>query len=215
MANQNLLYYCTVCDNQDPDGMGRIRVSLPEIDGGSDIQTDWLPVLSPFTGDQSGFFALPETDDIVGVLFMDNELQKGIVLGSLWNSTQLPPASEENADGDFNDDGNNNLHFIRSRSGLRIILDDSDGEEKIQLLSTDASTRLEILVGEEMLNIETEGDITISAKGGLNIEAEEIQTSTEDALSMESENLQQKAGSDSEFKGDSGIAMEGNGVGLN
>lgn len=195
--------------------MGRIRVSLPEIDGGSDIQTDWLPVLSPFTGDQSGFFALPETDDIVGVLFMDNELQKGIVLGSLWNSTQLPPASEENADGDFNDDGNNNLHFIRSRSGLRIILDDSDGEEKIQLLSTDASTRLEILVGEEMLNIETEGDITISAKGGLNIEAEEIQTSTEDALSMESENLQQKAGSDSEFKGDSGIAMEGNGVGLN
>ncbi len=215
MSKEACFFHGIVTDNQDPDKLGRVKVSIPEIEGGADTQSDWLPVLSPFSGEETGVFCLPELEDIVVVMFFDGTLEKGVVLGSLYNQNMTPPLTEENSDADLNDDGNNSLHFIRSRSGLRIILDDTDGEEKIQLLSPDAATRIEMLMGDELMNIETDKDISISAKGVISIEAEEIEFKAEKALTMEAENIKQEGSKDITVKGDKSVALEGSSVKLN
>lgn len=215
MSKEANFYHGIVTDNQDPDGLGRIKVSLPELEGGADTQSDWLPVLSPFSGAEIGVFCLPELEDIVIVMFFDKELEKGVVIGSMYNQNMTPPLTEENSDGDLNDDGNNALHFVRSRSGLRIILDDTDGEEKIQLLSPDAATRIEMLIGDELINIETDKDLSISAKGVISIEAEEIEFKAEKAVTIEAENIKQEASKDITVEGGNSVAIEGSSVKLN
>lgn len=215
MSSEANFYYGIVTNNEDEDSLGRIKVSIPEIEGGADTETDWLPVLSPFSGEEIGTFCLPELEDVVVVMFMDKELEKGVVLGSVYNQNIKPPKTEENSGADLNDDGKNSLHFIRSRSGLRIILDDTDGEEKIQLLGPDAKNRIEMLIGDELLNIETDKDISISADGIISFEAEEIEFKAEKALSMEADNIKQESSKDITIKGDSSVTLEGNAVKLN
>ncbi|WP_020614524.1 phage baseplate assembly protein V [Sediminispirochaeta bajacaliforniensis] len=215
MRNEVCMYHGIVTDNQDPDGLGRVRISLPEIQGGDQSQTNWLPILTPFAGNQTGGFFLPEIEDVVIALFFDDGLEQGVVLGAAWNHNHMPPATEENSAADLNDDGTNSLHFLRSRSGMRIILDDSDGEEKLQLLNTDATTRVEMLVGEEILNIETEADINISSGGVINIEAEEISISTENELSFASDALGIESDGDTTLSASGNLGIEGNGVAMN
>ena len=204
-----------VTDNQDPDGLGRIRVAVCTVDGGCDIESDWIPVLSPFAGNESGIFALPEVEDVVAAMFFDSTFSDGIILGALYNENLLPPKTEENSDGDLNDDGNNNLHFVRSRSGLRIILDDTDGEEKIQLLNTDAKTRFEILVGDELINIETDKDIHIGADGVINIEAEELNITTEKAMDISCDSATYESSKDISIEGSKNLTLEGQTIKLN
>ncbi|MBN2735364.1 MAG: rhs element Vgr protein [Spirochaetales bacterium] len=215
MSKDANFFHGIVCDNQDPDGLGRIKVSLPELEGGADTQSDWLPVLTPFAGDSIGAFCLPELEDVVVVMFFDKELEKGVVLGSMYNQNIKPPVTEENSDADLNDDGNNSLHFVRSRSGLRIILDDTDGEEKIQLLSPDAKTRIEMLIGDELINIETDKDLSINAKGVISFDAEEIEFKAEKAFSLEAENIKQESSKDITIEGSNSISLEGQSIKLN
>lgn len=209
------VHQAKVTDNQDPDGLGRIRLSICTVEGGADIESDWLPVITPFAGNESGLFSLPEVDDIVAAMFFDSSFQDGIVLGCFYNESLPPPKTEENSDGDLNDDGNNSLHFVRSRSGLRIILDDTDGEEKIQLLSTDAKTRFEILVGDELINIETDKDLFIGADGVISIAAEELSITTEKAMDISCDSAQCESSKDISIEGSSNLTLEGQTIKLN
>jgi phage baseplate assembly protein V len=120
-------FYGIVSDNQDPDEMGRIKVELKIT--GDETVSDWLPVLSLYASKDTGAFWLPEIGDQVLAAFFDEELSKGVVLGSVWTEENPPPESEENSGADKNKDGENNLRFIRSRAGSRIIMDDKDGDE--------------------------------------------------------------------------------------
>ncbi|MDC7222748.1 MAG: phage baseplate assembly protein V, partial [Spirochaetales bacterium] len=69
-----------VTDNQDPENMGRVKISLylSEVP----VETDWIPVLQAFAGDDKGIFNLPDIEDFVLAAFADNSYKKGYVLGS-------------------------------------------------------------------------------------------------------------------------------------
>ena len=56
-----------VTNNQDPDGLGRIKVKLPRISG--EDESNWARVISFMTGKDMGAFYLPEVDDEVLVAF--------------------------------------------------------------------------------------------------------------------------------------------------
>jgi uncharacterized protein involved in type VI secretion and phage assembly len=103
-------------------------------------ETNWLPVMSPFAGEEKGLFCLPDVGDLVVVAFLDNSYRRGYILGSLWTQNTPLPLSEENGDADLNGDGNNALKMFRSKSGQRIILDDTEGAEKIQILNPDGTS---------------------------------------------------------------------------
>lgn len=121
-----------VTNNKDELKKGRVKVKLPT--GGE--ESDWAMVAMPMAGKEMGMYMLPEVGDRVVVSFMAGDINYPIVIGSLWDEKNLPPAN--------NDDGKNNIRMIKSRSGHQIILDDNaDGKkEKIEIKTKSGHTIL-------------------------------------------------------------------------
>ncbi|MEJ2169295.1 MAG: phage baseplate assembly protein V [Desulfobacterales bacterium] len=77
---------------EDPDGRGRVRVVLPNFGG---VETSWLPVVVPGAGPDKGLIALPDVDDQVLVLFLNEDPDQAIVLGGLYGADGPPDAGVE------------------------------------------------------------------------------------------------------------------------
>src|SRR6185295_11928909 len=107
-----------VTNNQDPDGMGRVKVKFPWLS--DQDESHWARVAAPMAGKERGFYFLPEVEDEVLVAFEHGDARFPYVLGALWNGKEGPPAK--------NDDGKNNIRVIKSRSGHIIRLTDEDGK---------------------------------------------------------------------------------------
>src|SRR5207245_813107 len=71
----------------DPEKLGRIRVSLPTY---SNVETDWMGVLSAGAGAGKGFMTLPGIGDHVLVLFAHEDPGQGVVLGGLYGAQEPP-----------------------------------------------------------------------------------------------------------------------------
>jgi len=56
------------------------------------VETGWLPVLSPWIGSEWGFFAPVTPGDQVLVLFQENDQEVGLVLSRLFSNQQRPLA---------------------------------------------------------------------------------------------------------------------------
>ncbi|MCA1816444.1 MAG: phage baseplate assembly protein V [Acidobacteria bacterium] len=111
-----------VSDNQDPEGMGRVKVKLPwapDTEGGA--YETWARVATLMAGDNRGSWFVPDANDEVLVAFEAGDPRRPFVLGGLWNGTDTPPQSM---------DANNTKKVLRSRNGVKITLDDTDGQEK-------------------------------------------------------------------------------------
>jgi len=135
-----------VTDNQDPDGLGRVKVKFPWLSDNN--ETDWARISTLMAGGERGSFFLPEVEDEVLVAFEHGNINRPYVIGALWNGVDKPPET--------NSDGKNNIRKIRSRSGHEIIFDDnkSDGQEKVEI-HTKAGHKivLDDSVGQEKIEI--------------------------------------------------------------
>jgi uncharacterized protein involved in type VI secretion and phage assembly len=209
----NIVITGAVSDNQDPDSYGRVKLSLYLSDEAT--ESDWIPVLQSFAGDDKGVFNLPEIGDYVLAVFTDQSYRKGYVLGSIWPQGTTLPSSVENTAADFNADGNNALRMIKSKTGQRVILDDTDGAEKIQILNTDGTARIELDVAAETINIETDTDVTLNAATTVNISADEMIIDLTGDLTISCDNFGLDAGGDSTISASGSIAMDGTSIGLN
>src|SRR5262245_14492541 len=121
-----------VTNNQDPQGLGRVRVKFPWL--GEDDESTWIRIASPMAGNGRGTYFLPEVDDEVLVAFEHGAGDRAYVLGALWNGTDKPPES--------NDDGANNHRTIKSRSGHIIRLNDKDGDEQIEIVDKSGNNQI-------------------------------------------------------------------------
>jgi uncharacterized protein YpmB len=110
----------------------------------------------------TGAAVLPEVDTPVLVVSLDRYRTKMIALPCPYTEKHKPPETEENSDADLNQDGKNSLHFFKSRSGYQIIIDDTEGNEKVQILSPDKNTRIELDSANELITIETDKDVSIT-----------------------------------------------------
>ena len=97
----------------DPDGIGRVRVLLPNYGG---AETGWLPVLAPGAGRDKGLVALPDVNDRVLVLLLNADPDQAIVLGGLYGVNGPPDAGLE--------DGTVRRYTLTTPGGQRIRLDD-------------------------------------------------------------------------------------------
>ena len=77
-----------VTNNNDPDGMGRVRVKLPWLS--ADVESAWARVASPSAGKERGLLMLPVPDDEVLVAFEHGDTTRPYVLGSLFNGVDKP-----------------------------------------------------------------------------------------------------------------------------
>ena len=113
-----------VTDIKDPDNQGRVKVSLPwSPDTGSAKYEAWARLATLMGGNNRGSWFVPDTNDEVLVAFEGGDTRRPYVIGGLWNGTDSAP---ETMDGS----GNNYKKVLRSRNGVKVTLDDQDGQEK-------------------------------------------------------------------------------------
>ncbi|MFD0992985.1 type VI secretion system Vgr family protein [Tenacibaculum geojense] len=173
-----------VKDNADPDSLGRVKVQFPwQVE--DDITTPWIRVLTPHAGADKGFHFIPEVEEQVLVGFEGGNAEHPFVMGSLYSGNGKP---EEFAT------ENNDSKIIRSRSGHTIELNDTEGEEKINIydnegsiiifdtqtksLTINATENIEIgaknirIVAEENIEIQAQGNISKAAEGDIAIQSQ-------------------------------------------
>jgi uncharacterized protein involved in type VI secretion and phage assembly len=70
--------------------MGRVRVKYPGL--GDNIESGWARVAVPHAGKDRGMFFMPQIDDEVVIAFEHGDTRRPIVIGSLYNGRDKPPA---------------------------------------------------------------------------------------------------------------------------
>jgi len=169
---------CTavVIDNVDPDNSGRVKVRLGQLSGpGEKGSETWARIATLMAGDNRGTWFIPDVKDEVLVAFEAGDLRRPYVIGALWNGTNSPPETM---------DVNNTKKLLRSRSGVKITLDDQSGQESF-LVETPGGQRLMLMDGPGAVEItdsngnsvklETTGvTVTATAKVTINASAVEV-----------------------------------------
>jgi len=121
------VYPALVVDVVDPDGDGRVRVELPwSPDPEEDSYQAWARLATMMAGNDRGSWFIPDEDDEVLVTFEAGNPRRPYVVGGLWNGQDAPPEQMDDA-------GRNNKKLLRSRSGVQVTLDDTDGQETLKL----------------------------------------------------------------------------------
>jgi uncharacterized protein involved in type VI secretion and phage assembly len=120
-------YPAVVRDVKDPDGLGRVKVALPwSPDGSGGSYEAWARVATLMAGRNRGSWFVPDVDDEVLVVFMAGDVRQPAVVGGMWNGVDTPPAQMDGG-------GQNYIKALRSRNGVKITLDDHDGQEQLIL----------------------------------------------------------------------------------
>jgi uncharacterized protein involved in type VI secretion and phage assembly len=121
------VYPALVSDIVDPDGQGRVKVALRwSPDPGAAGFEAWARLATLMAGPGRGTWIVPDVHDEVLVAFEAGNPRYPYVVGCLWNGSDPPPDSMDRA-------GENNRKRIRSRNGVQIVMDDSDGREQLTL----------------------------------------------------------------------------------
>lgn len=141
-----------VCDVDDPEGQGRVQVSL---DSYGDALSTWMMVLQLGAGHDKGVMVLPETGDRVLVALPDGDPSRGVVLGGLFHCDG-PPRDPEAVTGR----GKHRPYTLSTRGGQRIRLNDADGSIRLQ----NAEGSFLSLTPEGLL-LHAEGELVIEAPG--------------------------------------------------
>lgn len=182
-----------VTNNQDEEGMGRVKVRFPWLS--DEDESYWARIVSPGSGGGHGIFFLPEVDTEVLVVFAHGDVRFPYVLGSLWNGKDAPPLS--------NDDGENNVRLIRSRSGHEIRLTDEANGEKIEIVDKSGKNSIVFDTTKNSISITSDKDITLTAaQGTIKLDAQKIEiNSTADARMEAGAGLDIKASATMNIKG--------------
>jgi len=173
------VYPCLVSDIKDPDGLGRVKVTLPwSPDTGSGRYEAWARLATFMGGSNRGSWFVPDVEDEVLVAFESGDPRRPYVIGSLWNGRDKAPESMDGA-------GKNDIKVLRSRNGVKITLDDKSGQEKL-ILETPGGQKLTLKDGPgaveivdsngNSLKLEASG-VTLTASAKLTLKASMIDVS--------------------------------------
>lgn len=154
------VYPALVIDLVDPDGQGRVQVSLPwSPDGAGGTYQAWARLATLMGGSNRGSWFIPEHGDEVLVAFEAGDPRRPYVLGGLWNGSDAPPQSMDSA-------GNNYKKVLKTRNGVTVTLDDTDGSEQL-MLQTPAGQQLTLQDGPGTITLQDANgnSITMDSSG--------------------------------------------------
>jgi uncharacterized protein involved in type VI secretion and phage assembly len=149
------VYPALVTDISDPDGQGRVKVSLPWSPDDTGYEA-WARLATMMAGSNRGTWFIPDKDDEVLVGFEGGDPRRPYVLGGLWNGSDSPPESMDGS-------GQNDKKVICSRNGVKVTLDDTQGSEQLQL---------ETPGGQKLTLKDGPGTVTIEDSNGNSIKLE-------------------------------------------
>ncbi|MBC9795226.1 type VI secretion system Vgr family protein [Sinomicrobium weinanense] len=114
-----------VIDNNDPKGLGRVRVKFHW-----DYESPWIRMVQPHGGGNKGFYFIPEKGEEVMVAFEGGNAEKPYITGTMYNGNQKSGYAT----------ANNDFKVIHTRSGHIIKLDDTNGSENITITDKNKNT---------------------------------------------------------------------------
>jgi phage baseplate assembly protein gpV/phage protein D len=138
-----------VSDVDDPQKLGRVRVSLP---GYGDTDAGWLGVLCPGAGQGRGIVALPDVDDTVLVALPHGVPAAGVVLGSLYGTVEPPDAGV--------DGGAVRRWSLHTADGQSVVVDDD--KHSIRLRDKGGSF---VELTPDLVRMHANTDLTVEAPG--------------------------------------------------
>jgi type VI secretion system secreted protein VgrG len=154
-----------VTDNNDPKGLGRIRVRFHWM--GPSERTPWLRMAGGHGGDKKGFFFIPEVNEEVMVGFEGDSALKPYVIGSVYNGKAKTSFSNDT----------NDLKVIQTRTGNKIVMNDKDGsliladqnDNNIKLdgagnINISSKESIVLACGQSMIKLKKDGTIEITGK---------------------------------------------------
>ncbi|ADV51232.1 Rhs element Vgr protein [Cellulophaga algicola DSM 14237] len=161
-----------VLDNNDPDGLGRIKVQFGW-QRRMGTSTPWIKMNTPYGGSGKGFYFIPELDEEVLVGFENNNPEKPYVLSAGYNSSAKSGVA----------DAENNIKAIMTRSGHIIELNDTDGGEMITIKDKNENI-ININTASNDIMISAHNDITITAAENLALNSKNMQINVEENLDI-------------------------------
>jgi len=90
------IYRGTVVDNNDPQGLGRLRVQVPAVLG--PVNDNWAVPCVPYAGPNVGFFALPPVGAEVWIQFERGDRTLPVWTGGHWTKAEDLPVSPASPD---------------------------------------------------------------------------------------------------------------------
>jgi uncharacterized protein involved in type VI secretion and phage assembly len=173
------VYPALVTDIKDPNGQGRVKVTLPwSGDTGSARYEAWARLATLMAGNNRGSWFVPEVNDEVLVSFEAGMPHRPYVVGALWNGRDAAPEAMDGA-------GQNNRKVLRSRNGVKLTLDDQQGQEQF-VVETPGGQRITLKDGPgaveivdsngNSIKLETAG-VTVNASAKVTVSASVVEIS--------------------------------------
>ena len=158
-----------VTNLNDPDNLGRVKVKYAWL---GDVESDWVRIATPMGGPERGFYYLPEVNDEVLLAFEQGDIDHPYIVGYLWSNKDKPPKpTSEVVEG-----GTVNERIIKSRSGHTVVLDDSDGSEKIIIRDKTENNEIVIDSSNNSMTINVAGDFEVNADGKITLNSKRDMT---------------------------------------
>jgi uncharacterized protein involved in type VI secretion and phage assembly len=181
-----------VTNNKDPEELGRLKVKYPWRE--TEDESYWARITTFMAGNDMGGYFLPEVNDEVLVAFENGDIDHPIILGSLWSGKLKPPEK--------NTSGKNDRRLIKSRSGHQVILDDTAGSEKIDIIDKSGRNLITIKTSSNTIEITSAQDINIKATGKISLECSQLELKAQATAKLESSgNMDLKASGNATLKG--------------
>jgi uncharacterized protein involved in type VI secretion and phage assembly len=188
------VYPALVVDLRDPDGQGRVKVTLPwATDAGGARYEAWARVATLMAGNRRGSWFVPDTSDEVLVAFEAGDPRRPYIVGALWNGRDTPPDSMDGS-------GNNHRKVLKSRNGVTVTLDDSSGQERF-VAETPGGQKVTLKDGPGSVDIEdSNGNSVKLGPSGITVNAAAKVTVTASVLEISASMVTVNAGM-SKFSG--------------
>lgn len=157
-----------VSDVKDPQKKGRVRLTLPWLDG--QYTTGWARVAQQGAGKDRGLLILPEVGDEVLVGFSGADLDTAFVVGGLYNGKDVPP--KVGADPVDGTSGQVAVRALVSRTGHRVeLVESASGADGLLLETGDGKLTLRLDKKGRLVEIVSAGKVKISGKEGVAVDA--------------------------------------------
>lgn len=150
LSERTELTLAEVTNINDQEGFNRVRCKPLTLDD-DDKEGNWAYVCSFMSGNNSGAFFHPNVGDIVLLGYLDGNAHTPVVIGRVWVNTSNPPYKIN--------EGKNDIYSIKTKSGAELLIDETQGKEKISITTK---------TGTSVLLDDGNSTISIKDKGGSN-----------------------------------------------
>lgn len=170
-------------------GMVKVLISTPN-DG--DMESDWMPVMTPYGGNGKGCYMLPEVGTTVVIGYIDDNSVSPVVLGCTW----LQKGKKENKLPDASANQKNDVKVFAFSNGTLMRVTENEQGDLVEILTgkkqkitlDDKAQKIQLVSKEGECSVELDGQggsVTVEAKQSIT-----MKVGGKDALKLDQNGLE-------------------------